>query len=539
MSEQALESSLLDKLIDYLEKPDFYPHKPEHVEHIQTHISHVFIAAPYVYKFKKPVDFGFLDYSTLKKRKKYCHREITLNRRLSDDIYLGVVSVVEQDGTFKIIEEEPTPNQVVEYAVKMNLLPEEYFLHTYLEDDSLTYDQLERVADKLAEFYNSQEPDEEILQWGEVENIKVNTDENFEQTEDFIGDTIAQNSFDAIQYFTNEYFDRQQPLFEQRIEDKRIVDGHGDLHLEHIHITPDKVQIYDCIEFNERFRYGDLAVDLAFLAMDLDFNNRWQEERYFINQMAKKLEDPDLPEIINFYKCYRAYVKGKVKSLQSGEEEVPQEERKEAAQTARRYFNLALRYALLGSHPRVLVVMGRVGSGKSTIARHLAQKLNIKRYSSDRIRKKMAGLPLRERSPESKRDELYSREMSEQTYQKLTDNALQAIKNGESVILDATYSEKPARNRLLETVDAPVLFVETQAPNSTIKERLADRESQNEVVSDARLEDFDTLSNTFEEVTDIPESKLVKVSTDCTVEQTKRQLYQAFIDINIKNGLDR
>ncbi|TYP92193.1 hypothetical protein LX73_2446 [Fodinibius salinus] len=536
MSEQTLDSNILDKLINYLEQPDFYPHDPEEVEHIQTHISHVFIVPPYVYKFKKPVDFGFLDYSTLKKRKKYCRREIDLNRRLSDDIYLGIVSIVEEDGSFKIIEEEQSDIDTVEYAVKMKLLPEEYFLHTYLEDDSLTYKHLDRVADKLADFYNNQDPDEKILQWGQVENIKVNTDENFEQTRAFIGDTIEQNSFDAIRYFTNEYFNRHQSLFEQRIEDKRIVDGHGDLHLEHIHITPDKVQIYDCIEFNERFRYGDLAVDLAFLAMDLDFNSRWQEERYFIDRMAKKLEDPDLLKIIDFYKCYRAYVKGKVKSLQSGEEEVPKEEREEAAQKAHRYFNLSLRYALLGSHPKVLVVMGRVGSGKSTMARHLAEKLNIKRYSSDRIRKQMAGLSLKERSPESKRDKVYSKEMSDKTYQKLLDNAVQSLEGGESVILDATYSKRGAREKLMKVIDESILFIETEAPDMIIKERLQARENEEGVVSDARLEDFEALANRFEEPKKIPEECMLKISTNCSVGESQKWLYKKLADINIQRG---
>ncbi|WP_138431446.1 AAA family ATPase [Fodinibius saliphilus] len=536
MSVQALNSNILDKLINHLEQANFYPHKPEQVEHIQTHISHVFIAPPYVYKFKKPVDFGFLDYSTLKKRKKYCRREVNLNRRLSDDIYLGIISIVEQNGAVEFVEEELSVGNVVEYAVKMRLLPEEYFLHTYLEDGSLTYDQLNRLANKLAEFYDGQDPDEEVLRWGKIENIKVNTDENFEQTKAFIGETIEQNSFDAIRHFTNEYFNQHQSLFEQRVQDKRIVDGHGDLHLEHIHITPDKVQIYDCIEFNERFRYGDLAVDLAFLAMDLDFNNRWKEERYFIDRMAKILEDPGLLSIIDFYKCYRAYVKGKVKSLQSGEEEVPKQERKKAAATAARYFKLSLRYALLGSHPKLLVVMGRVGTGKSTIARHLSHKLDIERFSSDRIRKKMAGLPLSERSPEEKRDELYSRQMSEKTYQALLDHAVECLGDGRSVILDATYSKRSARKKLIETVEVPVLFVETEAPDAVIKERLQARDGQEDVVSDARREDFEALASTFEAPREIPREYMLKVSTDCSVSTSRERLYKKLADINIQHG---
>ncbi|MDZ7658256.1 AAA family ATPase [Fodinibius sp.] len=526
-------------LISFLQNPEAYPHGPEAVTHIQTHISHVFLASPFVYKFKKSVDFGFLDYSTLDKREKFCHREVELNRRLSDDIYLGVVSVLKEGDSFRISDEVLQSDSVVEYAVKMKQLPEEYFLHTYLEDGTLTNTHLDRVADKLADFYNNQQPDEQVLQYGKIATIKVNTDENFEQTKAFTGQTIEDNTYRAVQYFTNQYFDRRSELFERRIAQKRIVDGHGDLHLEHIHITPDNVQIYDCIEFNDRFRYGDVAADLAFLAMDLDFNNCWPEERYFIDQMADKLDDPDLLEIIDFYKCYRAYVKGKVKSLQSGEEEVPQADREKASQTAREYFELSLRYALLGSKPIVLIFMGGVGTGKTTLAKHFEQKFNIDRFSSDRIRKSMAGVPLQERTPSEQRDKLYNRSMSEQTYQSLVEKMEECFKDGKSVILDATFSNKMAREKLVRRfreLEVNYLFVEAQAPEEVIKSRLKQRDQQDDIVSDARLEDFELLKSRYSPPTEIADENLISVQTDQAVEQTIRTLYFELADRNITGG---
>jgi aminoglycoside phosphotransferase family enzyme/predicted kinase len=528
-------SNHLNRLLPFLNKPSSYLHEPEQVKHIQTHISHVFLAPPHVYKFKKSVDFGFLDYSSLDKRKEYCHREVELNRRLTDDIYLGVVLVIEEDGRYRISEDLNT-DAVVEYAVKMKKLPEEYFLHSYLENGTLKKSHLDRVADKLADFYNNQEPDKQILQYGEIECIKVNTDENFEQTKVFVGETIDDNMYWAIQYFTNQYFERRSELFERRVAQKRIVDGHGDLHLEHIHITPDKVQIYDCIEFNDRFRYGDLAVDLAFFAMDLDFNNCWKEERYFIDQMAQKLDDHDLLEIIDFYKCYRAYVKGKVKSLQSTEEEVPQADRKKAAQTASRYFDLSLRYALLGSKPIVLLFMGGVGTGKTTLAKHFEQKFDIDRFSSDRIRKSMAGVPLQKRTPDKERDQLYTRSMSEQTYQALAEKMEACIKKGQSVILDATFSNRRSREKLVqrfreEGVD--YLFVEANAPEEVIKSRLKQRDQEDDVVSDARLEDFEALKNRYHPPSEIGDDNLISVQTDQPVEQTIRSLYIELADRHI------
>lgn len=527
------------KLLAFLKKAESYPHQPQEVEHIQTHISHVFIALPYVYKFKKPVDFGFLDYSTLKKRKTFCRREVELNRRLSDDIYLGVVQVVEEKGGYRLLEDEQDTADTVDYAVKMKKLADQYFLHTYLENDTLTTSHLDRVADKLVDFYLDQQPDDEILKWGKIKNIKVNTDENFEQTESYVGETIDRNAYDAIRYFTNQYFEHRADLFERRISEKRIVDGHGDLHLEHIHITPDKVQIYDCIEFNDRFRFGDIAADLAFLAMDLDFNNRWHEERYFIAQMAQKLDDSDLKEIIDFYQSYRAYVKGKVKSMQSIEEEVPKIDREKAAQTASRYFDLSLRYALLGSHPMVMIFMGGVGTGKTTLADHCAKKLNIDRFSSDRIRKSLAGLPIDNRTPADRREKLYTKAMSEQTYRMLQDKMKQYLGKGKSVILDATFSSKVAREKLitrLRDLEVHYLFIETVAPDTIVKERLEQRSRQSKVVSDARLEDFELLKSRYNSPKEIDNENLVTVQTDRPLEDTINELYLALADRNIGTG---
>lgn len=526
-------------LLSFLESTESYPHKPESVTHVQTHISHVFIVSSYVYKFKKPVNFGFLDYSSLEKRKKFCEREVELNRRLSEGIYLGVVALVKDGDSYRLAEAQSADGEVVEYAVKMKRLPEEYFLHSYLEQDTLSKKHLDRVADKLADFYLNQQPDEKILQYGEVETIKVNTDENFEQTRNFVGKTIAENAYKTIQYFTNQYFEQRANLFERRVAQKRIVDGHGDLHLEHIHITPESVQIYDCIEFNDRFRYGDLAVDLAFLAMDLDFNDRWGDERYFIDQMAQKLDDPELSKIIDFYKCYRAYVKGKVKSLQSGEPEVPQEDRQRARQIAKRYFDLSLRYALLGSRPKVLIFMGGVGTGKSTLAKQVAKKLNIERYSSDRIRKTLANLPLEERPPAKERQKLYSSEMSERTYQKLMDEMEKKIENGYSVILDATFNSSESRERLINLLtnrDADYLFIETTAPAAVIKARLRKREEQEGVVSDARLEDYTLLKNRYQSPSELDENYYATVSTDQPLQETLLDLYQRLVDKNIASS---
>ncbi|SMO54788.1 AAA family ATPase [Fodinibius sediminis] len=522
-------------LLHFLEQPASYPHAPEEVHHIQTHISHVFIAPPYVYKLKKPVDFGFLDYSSLAKRKKYCYREVELNRRLTDDVYLGVVGIAGKHGDYRIIplEEEGEAETVAEYAVKMRKLSDQYFLQFHIENGTLTVDKLNRVADKLARFYQEQQ-DEALARWGSIEQIKVNTDENFQQTRQFISDTIDRPAYDVITYYTNTYFQEHESLFLKRQEQGRIIDGHGDLHLDHIYISPEKVMVYDCIEFNDRFRYGDLAADLAFLAMDLDFNDCWEQERHFVDRMARMLGDDDLIRIINFYKCYRAYVKGKVKSLQSTEHEVPVAERERARRLATRYFNLSLRYALAGSDVLVLIVMGRVGTGKSTLSKHLSEKLGMPRFSSDYIRKRSMDQPLTERTPASRRNKLYSREQSAKTYATLRAKAANA---GNSMILDATFSKIEERRRLtreLESEGIDYIFIEVRAADAIIKERLKAREEQPGIISDARLEDFKSLSRGYEPPVELQDNHSVRVDSGQPVEESIRELYTRLAERNLK-----
>src|SRR6056297_1294018 len=539
MQDSSKDSADVKQTIEFLKKSKSYPHEPESVTHVQTHISNVFIAPPYVYKLKKPVDFGFLDYSSLEKRRHYCEEEVELNRRLCSEIYLGVFCIIETETGLKI-ERDNSPHEnadVVEYAVKMKKLDERYFLHTYIDENTLTNRHLDRVADKLTDFYRGQSPDESVTEHGRRSKIRVNTDENFSQTESFIGETISREAFDAISYFTNEYLETNAELFRSRVEERRIVDGHGDLHLEHIHVSPGGVCIYDCIEFSERLRYGDQAVDLAFFAMDLDYNEKWKESRYFIEQMSEKLDDPELSTIIDFYKCYRAYVKGKVKSMKSREEEVEKSDRNEARQIAGIYFDLSLRYALIGSKPLVLVCMGRIATGKSTIAEHLGKTLNADIFSSDRIRKELAGLPLHERPPEDVRKEIYSPEISEKTYSKMTERAIESIQNGQSVILDATFSLSNGRQNLvsqLEEIGAEYLFIEAVASDETIKSRLKKRD-ENQTISDARLEDFEMLTGRYDAPNEIESDKIIKVDTGKELSETIAELYEKLIGLQMVN----
>ena len=451
-----------ERLLDFLRDPRSYPDHPPRIRVLQTHASWVVLTARHVYKVKKPVDFGFLDFSTLEKRRHFCEREVTLNRRLCPDTYLGVVPISMRHGRLGF----GAGNEIVEYAVEMRRLSERFFMLRLLERGEVTTRDVDAIVAALKPFYETQKPTPEITRWGRVAKLKISTDENFRQTQDFIGVTISRPAFQAVRLYTGAFYRRHALLFTARVRERRIRDCHGDLHLEHIHLSPSRLTIYDCIEFNDRFRYIDVANDAAFLAMDFDFHGRADLSRDFTARLAAVLGDPGLLRLLDFYKCYRAYVRGKVESFHHIVAGVPDGERRECRARAERYFRLALQYAIRGSEPMVLILMGRVGSGKSTLARSLRRELDWPVFSSDRIRKELAGVPLYVRSGEPEHRRLYAKRMSDKTYAALARSAAEQARDQRGVILDATFASRHRRARLrqvLERARVAFCFVETRA----------------------------------------------------------------------------
>jgi uncharacterized protein len=290
------------------------------VRSIQTHISWVFIAPPFVYKVKKAVNLGFLDFSTLEKRHHFCQREIELNRRLCPETYLGVIPIYKSGTSFSFDAEK---EKIAEYSVKMRELPHAWFLSELLAKGAVGEAEINRVIARLHLFYESEDPSPEIEEWGRPEKLKISTDENFAQVEPFLGKTISPLAFDAIRFFTNNFYAANKSLFAERIKQRRIRDCHGDLHLDHVHLTSEAVTIFDCIEFNDRFRFIDIANDLAFLAMDFDFERAHKLGDLFLRNAAREFGDSGLLKLADFYKCYRAFVRGKVESIEAMAEKSP------------------------------------------------------------------------------------------------------------------------------------------------------------------------------------------------------------------------
>jgi len=345
----------LPKVVQALLNPQIYPESAPAVEMVQTQMSFVFLAGDYVYKIKKPVNLGYLDYTTLSQRHFYCQREVELNQRLCPDTYLGLVPITRNRGDILL----DGGGRVIEYAVKMRYLPQDRMMNVLLVKKQVSAAMVAQVAQKLAAFHQQAATDATISAFGELDAIRVNTEENFSQTLPYIGNTISEAQYRHIKDYTNSFIANNAPLFARRVAEGKIRDCHGDLHAAHICFTPsinslsrssvqagqaDDICIYDCIEFNDRFRYCDVASEIAFLAMDLDHYGRLDLSRSFVEAYVSSSRDKELLQLLSFYKCYRAYVRGKVEGFKLDDPHISDEEKIKILAVARSYFELAEGY---------------------------------------------------------------------------------------------------------------------------------------------------------------------------------------------------
>lgn len=511
------------RVLDFLTTPASYPHGPERVTMVQTHASWVFIATPYVWKIKKPVDLGFLDFSTLGLRREDCEREVTLNRRLAPDMYLGVEAIREERGRLRF----GGTGTIVEWCVKMRELDPRFFLTHLLRAGTVDAACMDRIIALLQSFYASQPAPPQAEVETALDRQRLATEGNFRVALEWIGRSLSQAAYDALTRFTDTFYACKRELLESRMREGWIRDCHGDLHAEHIHLTPDAVRVYDCIEFNTRFRYIDVASDLAFLAMDLDRHGRTDLSTYLVDKCSVLLHDTSMRRLMDFYQCYRACVRGKVESLHSAAETAGDAERAASLAEAQSYFRLALRYALAGSRPRAFLFMGRPASGKSALAGSLASETGWPVFSSDALRKGLAGIPLHHRGDAAERTELYSTEMTRRTYAELLQRAIETLKSGRPVILDATFSRAVHREEFrnqLRQAGFEATWIEATASDAAIRERLGKREHAGDVVSDARLEDYATLSRLYEPPEELDSDTLLRLDTGSPPEDSLRQL---------------
>lgn len=490
--------------------PKFYPHPVSQVKQRETHISKVFLTGSYVYKIKKPLDLEFLDYTSLAKRKYYCRQETILNRRLSHNIYLGVVAITFAKGRYYL----EGPGKTIEYAVKMRQLPEDRSLQELLRRGKIERAAIATLARILAVFYNQAATGKVINTFGTTAAVRTRFEENFVQTERFVGELIDERIFQIIRAACRSFLQRRKALFQHRIETEKIRDCHGDLRSGHIYFA-DGIQIIDCIDFNENFRYSDITSDLAFLAMDLDFEGFPEIAWELLNAYVESTDDPDVFVLLDFYKCHRALVRAKVNCLRLEHECLGKSGKKRLRSEITRYMDLAYQYAVQFTRPTLWVVCGMPASGKSTIAAELSKILRINVLRSDRVRKELFGLKSDVPVDLPFEAGIYSKGAGSFTYGKLLLLAHEEIENGDSVIMDATFNSEHHRRealRLAANQDANIIFIECVTPENVIKERIMRRETEPSI-SDARLHHLEQFKKRFEPLNELRDEVHIHINT--------------------------
>ncbi len=463
---------------------------------IQTHASAVVLTPDRVYKLKKPIDLGFFDYSTPALRRHFCGQEVRLNTRLAPHVYLGVAPVLLfaddqlRFGPTFSADDVPTPGTildggcVVDYAVVMVRLPDEATLEFRVRAATASPSQLAQIARYVAAFHASSPTDEHIASFGRLEVIGGNWEENFEQMKPYIGRTLDALTYDRIVGYIRRFMQERTSLFASRVRDGRIRDCHGDLRLQHVYLLDEVVDpaqrlaILDGIEFNERFRYSDVASEVAFLSMELDAASRCDLSCAFVDDYLAETGDEALRELLPFYTCYRACVRGKVLSFQLDEPEVPAAQREAARKAAASLFALAGSYASGPSRPTLVIVGGVMGTGKSTLALALQHALGWALFSSDTVRKQLAQLDPTQPHADAFGQGLYSSDRTASTYNALLAQASAALSQGRSVLLDASFLRRADRQAIAHEAaghGANVLFVECACPREVALQRLARR----------------------------------------------------------------
>ncbi|WP_175652006.1 bifunctional aminoglycoside phosphotransferase/ATP-binding protein [Pseudomonas sp. Marseille-P9899] len=471
-------------LITALQNPALFPHPVRDFRVIETHISWVLLTGDYAYKIKKPMNFGFLDFTELSGRAHFCAEELRLNQRLTDGLYLEVLPIT---GT----AEAPQlggEGTAIEYALKMRQFPQEQMLSTLQANGELTTAHIDQMAKQIAEFHLQAPRVSAEHPLGTPESVMAPVEQNFEQIRPFLSDKADLQQLDALQAWARSSFDRLHTLLEARKARGFIRECHGDIHLGNATVIDGNVVIFDCIEFNEPFRLTDVYADAAFLAMDLEDRGLKSLSRRFISQYLELTGDYEGLELLNFYKAYRALVRAKI-ALFSMPADADGVQRATTLRQYRNYANLAESYSAIPS--RLLAITHGVSAvGKSHVAMRLVEALGAIRLRSDVERKRVFGEQTSEAAGELQAG-IYSSDASQATYERLHQLAALILRAGFPVVIDATYLKQAQRQAAAEVASAtgvPFLILDCNAPDAVIASWLAQRQADQNDPSDATLE---------------------------------------------------
>ena len=518
-----------------------YPDHPRTVELRQTHVSYAFLAGEYVYKIKKPVRFAFLDASTLARRHQLCLDEVRFNLRLAPVIYLGVVPILRRAGGELALGGESAgtaaAGTMVEWAVRMRRLGESTMLDRMVAGGSVSVAQIRALAARLAAFHREAASDKG-WKYGAAAPVWRLVRGNLEELAFDRSDKIAPSDLDEIEQFVRRAIESRWSLLNRRALGARVCEGHGDLRCEHVSLAGDTITIIDCVEFSEGLRYADVASDVGFLAMDLDRLGARGLSDELVGAYREASGDADFPLLIPLYKVHRALVRAKVESLTSRDVAIGRDRRAAAAEAARSYVELALDCARQ-SRPAMVVACGVSGSGKSTVARRLADRLGFEWLRSDEIRKRLAGVAPAERLSDSYGTGAYSYEFTQKTYAALLGEAAARLHDGAGVIVDATFAAPAYRAEALalaERAHVPVLFVECVASHEEIVRRLTARARRIDEISDADVATYLRQRGEFVALREVPQVRHLVTDTERGLEAVSASITERLKNLGRVSG---
>jgi aminoglycoside phosphotransferase family enzyme/predicted kinase len=516
-------------LVDGLEHPEAYPDDASAlagVAHVQTHLSHVFLSGSRAYKLRKAVRFDFVDFGTRAERGADCLREVALNRRLAPDVYLGVAPVrptpdgVRVGRVVETLTGEAEAN-APEHCVVMRRLPDGRDALTGLVLGWLDGVRLDAVARMIASFHALHglgspapfAPSEwrHRIEAPMQECFAVLDSAGLDPDHEALGRRAAERARLVL--------DEHWPCFDERRKRGCAVDAHGDLHLQHVWFESDESDpiAIDCIEFRDDYRHIDRASEVAFLAMDLAYRGRRDLAERFLRTYAALADDFDLYRVVDYFMGYRAAVRAKVAALAATDPAIAVEQRRRAARSAAAHLELAAAWLEPAARGGIVALCGRVGTGKSSAAAELADRTNGVVITSDRVRKRLAGLAPTDRRGQGDDSGLYSPARTREVYRGLRERALPVVESGRIAVLDATFARRELRDELRRWADAQglrVFLVETRCEAGRVLERLARRAAEGRDPSDAGPEFYLRSAADYEAPLEWPERDRIQLSSD-------------------------
>jgi len=468
-------------------KPEVFDHPVTNMELIETHISWVILTGDFVYKIKKPVDFGFLNFSTLEKRHTFCEQELVLNRRLAPAIYVDVVAITGSPENPCISGDGET----FEYAVKMTQFPQSAQLDNMLIAGELKLEHMDAIAHMVADFHQTVEVADDSMEYGNKETIYQPIEENFAQINEYLDTEPYADTLSALSQWSSSEFIKLKPVFTQRKTDGFVRECHGDMHLRNMVWLNTGPSAFDCIEFNPQLRWIDVISEVAFLVMDLQDRQQYQLASRFLNTYLEVTGDYAGLSVLPYYLCYRALVRAKVNVLRLEQKNIPEEEREQILTEFKSYLELATTYTQQPA-AKLIIMRGLSASGKSTVSQQLLEILGAIRIRSDVERKRLFDIDSNNSSSTDNTADkinkgIYSAQASLQTYTKLAELASGIISAGYSVIIDAAFLEYERRKPfqlLAESLAVSYIIIEITAAVDILRKRIKERKHD---VSDADL----------------------------------------------------